>query len=100
MRNRNAIRNTEQIATGIIDSANMLMVAGQISDVNLANCCWKKSVRMKKLNRSAGTHERGGRTGWPRFAGGQISNDLHVRVDRNQKNKCCIERGHDAGSYI
>lgn len=74
---QDAIRNTQQIATGIIDGANMLMVAGQIGDVNLRKLLLEKvrsndEVKSVSLIRTQAVVDKFG-SGLPEE---QIGNDL------------------------
>jgi PAS domain S-box-containing protein len=83
---QDAIRNTEQIATGIIDSANMLMVGGQISDVNLRKLLLEKvrangEVKSVALVRTKSVADRFG----PGLPEGQVSNDLQRQVIETRK---------------
>ncbi|MFA6921177.1 MAG: PAS domain-containing methyl-accepting chemotaxis protein, partial [Gallionella sp.] len=83
---QDAIKNTQQIATSIIDGANMLMVGGQINDIGLRKLLLEKvrsndEVKSAALIRTKIVADKFG----PGLPEEQISNDLQRHVIDTKK---------------
>ncbi len=98
---QDAIRNTQQISADIIDSANMLMVGGQIGDANLRKLLLEKvrangEVKSAALIRTKGVADRFG----PGLPEEQVSSDLQRQVIETKQQSIVFDESKMQGRVL